>query len=71
VVDRWRSGPRREPILELGLGIELCVVPAVFAVVAWWVGWRAGVTVAVTVAATIALVCWILCRGRGDDRDAA
>ena len=66
-----RSGPRRDSTLELGVGIGLCVVPSVFALVAWWVGWRAGVTVALAVAAAIALVCWMLCRGRRDGRDAA
>jgi hypothetical protein len=71
VVGRWRSGPRRESTLELGVGIGVCVVPSVFALVAWWVGWRAGVTVALAVVAAIALVCWILCRGSGDGRDAA
>jgi hypothetical protein len=50
------------------VGIGVCVVPSVFALVAWWVGWRAGVMVAVAVATTIALVCWILCRGSGDGR---
>jgi hypothetical protein len=66
-----RSGPRRDSTLEFGLGIGVCVVPAVFALVAWWVGWRAGVTVALAVAAALALVCWILCRGTGDDGDTA
>ena len=63
---RW-SGPRRDSTLELGLGV--CVVPAVFAVVAWWGGWHAGVMVALAVATTIALVCGILCGGSGDGRN--
>ena len=62
MVGRRRSGSRRDSTLELGVGIGACVVPSVFALVAWWVGWRAGVTVALAVAAAIALVCWILCR---------
>lgn len=66
-----RSGPRRDATLELGVGIGVCVVPSVFALVAWWVGWRAGVTVALAVMAVIALPCWMRCRGRPDGGDAA
>jgi hypothetical protein len=66
-----RSGPGRTATLELGVGLGVCVVPSVFALVAWWVGWRAGVTVALAVMAAIALACWMLCRRSSDGRDAA
>jgi hypothetical protein len=65
------NGRRDLSSMMVTVGVGLCVVPFVFAVVAWWLGWRvaAGAAVAVTVA--LALVCWALCNagaGRPLDR---
>lgn len=51
--------------MALTLGVGICVVPFVFALVAGGFGWRAGVSVALPVAAALALVCWVLCKGGG------
>jgi Na+-driven multidrug efflux pump len=59
-MQKRRDGRDRSPMM-ITLGVGLCVVPFVFAMVAWWLGLRAGVGAALAAMVALAVVCWSLC----------
>jgi hypothetical protein len=59
-----RGHRNRSPMI-VTVGVGLCVIPFVFAVVAWWLGWRAAVGAALAVMVALTVVCWALCTAGG------